>query len=254
MAIITNPELKWDGETEVRAGRHIERPSGWRVTVEDINGQPPPWIHHKPDGFNLDANHIRAKITYAQDVTIPAGEHYVIVHNVSHLTWGNDDYTVAWRIELALPDKMLHSKDLWCAREKGDQSFAVCVKTPQDTPAELRVVFWTKWADTNGSVNLRKIDVQPQAWGLPVRDTLTAGKRVADSPGVTVIEDDDQPPIDIPLADTAPGKLADVMNTLSDSMTECARLMRAQPDSDTLAACLRKLARGFNDAADLLEQ
>lgn len=253
MSIITNPELMWDGETEVRAGRHIERPSGWTVTIADVDNQPPPWIHHKPQGFNLDANHIRTQVTYAQDITIPAGEHYVIVHNISHLTWGSDDYTVAWRVEVAAPSQTYRSENVWFDRQKGDQSFAVCVKTPQDIPATLRVTFWTKWADTNGSVNLRKIDVQPESWGLPVRDTLTLPGTRTIIETIETDESDVTATTTVTTTSTSPTGFSQALGVLSDGMAECADLIAQDADPATVARCFRRLASAFNDAAATIE-
>ncbi|MEM6528168.1 MAG: hypothetical protein AAF653_07715 [Chloroflexota bacterium] len=257
MSIITNPGLQWDGKTPFsKEGRPLEAPLNWVFRAEKVEDEPAPYIHHRDRGFNIDTNHIRARLVWEQPVTIPAGTHYAIVHNFSHLTWGSDDFTIAWRVELVAAEQTTSSDDIWVARTKGDQSFAVQMDVANTFEGVFRVIFWTKWADSNGSLDLQKIDIQPQDWGVPTRQTLTVA-----GGGATVNEQGGGPtavvqatPSTEPDTATENPAIAVAFGKLAAAMNECAELTQKNTDAATVAQSFRRLAGAFNEAADTIEQ
>jgi hypothetical protein len=251
MAVIRNPNLNWDGKTEYRGNRPIERPENWSLQVATLDGQPAPYILHKPVGFEFSASFIQANITLSQSIIIPPGVSYLMIVNTSHVTWGNDDFTVAWRVELQMRGRTVETNDIWLGRIKGDQSFAVQINNGQTSqPATLNIIYYTKWADSNGGMYIQRVDIQPNASGLPVRDVLP----LTNTPPP---QDTDSPATDDPTPEepeTPPNFLTpDLFAAVSGEMAAAANVMENSTDPGEVAQALRRVAQAFQKVARDLE-
>ncbi len=254
MAVIRNPELNWDGQTRYRDNRPIEKPSDWSLQVANIDGEPAPYVLHKPVGFEFSSSFIRSQITLSQSVILPPGVSYLIVNNTSHVTWGSDDFTVAWRIELRTRRRTVETDNIWVGRVKGDQSYAVQINNgPSSQPATLNIVYYTKWADSNGGMYIRRIDIQPNAGALPVRDVIP----LSSTPPPQQPETPDVPETENPTPQdpvTPPSLLTPALfDAVSSEMNAAATVLETSTDPAEVAQALRRVSQAFLNVARDLE-
>ncbi|MEL6150317.1 MAG: hypothetical protein AAFR56_11900, partial [Chloroflexota bacterium] len=140
----------------------------------------------------------------------------------------------------------------------------------------FKVVFWTKWADSNGSIDLQKIDIQPQDWGVPTRQSMILARiadRIAERRGSVSSDTTEVTPgtpgaTDSTTVSTVPDNATLIKNPMQNdnpalgilfsrmamAMNECAVLTRVNTDPATIAQCYRRLANALNDAADAVEK